>query len=357
MKNNSPVICVGAGKNQLPLIRASYDMGLDVFSIDRAPIDSCKSLCSYTVNCSTYDSGKAIQELRIALKNKQPKGLIFRTSGPAVLTAALICEEFQLNNLSLNLAKASVQKSVLSQDCKDLGILTPKSNIVSNFDDFRNDYFGKVIKPDIPVIGTKNVFRLINEEQARDSFQKAKEESVNNLVETQEYIYGLDMVVMVICSDNKRIEHLNIDQWVTLLDGRFEKVGAAIPSILEGHEVTTKILKIIDRLIFYWKIVSGIIFFTFRVDQNGNAWLYEVNPGIIGDKIVDDLLPMAFGNSLPNLFEIDVKLMLGEMIDSLDKVPQSYAILEGKVISMSDAISKLNVSTKYKELMERINLF
>ena len=357
MKNNSPVICVGAGKNQFPLIRASYDIGLDVFSIDRAPIHSCKSLCAHTINCSTYDSEKAIKELRLVLKDKKPKGLLFRTSGPAVMTAGLICQEFGLNSLSLNLAKASFQKSTLSQDCKNLGILTPKSNIVSTFDELPNNYIGSVVKPDIPVGGTRNVFRLINEEQAKYAFQKAKDESINNRVEAQKYIYGLDLVVMVICSNNKRIDYLNIDQWVTIVDGKFEKVGAAIPSIHKGKEVSTNILKSIDSLIEHWRVNSGIIFFTFRLDLKGNAWLYEVNPGIIGDQIVDDLLPISFGDCLPDLFKLDVDLMLGKSIKIFVKEAKPYAILEGEVISISNAISRLKKSPKYKDLIERINLF
>ena len=150
------LICVGIGKKQKPLVKKAVDAGFEVIGVDKNPYSGCQSLCIHTIKCSTHEPIKVIKELKSYLQEVKPKGVIFFTDGKALLTVALISEEFSLGNLSLKLAKASVEKTVLYEDCKKLGILTPISIKLDSFKYFKEQYFGMVIKPDISTFGTKN---------------------------------------------------------------------------------------------------------------------------------------------------------------------------------------------------------
>ncbi|MCP4595912.1 hypothetical protein [Neptuniibacter sp.] len=352
-----PLISIGAGPMQLPLIQAARKRGIPVIAVDRSPHPDCSTIGVTTIECSTYDSEKAITLLRKELGEDKPLGLLARTSGPAIMTAGLVCQEFNLTSLSPQLARASFEKSTLRTDCEALGIPVPTGTSFENIHDLTPDWGDLVFKPDISLRGKENVYCPADEIQAGAFFDNAKEESPNRRVEVQQYITGADVGVMVVCCAHKRIHSLFLDEWVTLLEGKFHGVGVAVPSVHEGTKTPKKIISIIDRLLAHWNVTSGIIFFTFRVDSKGTPWLYEVNPGLCGDSIVDLLLPAALGNSYPDLYDVEVSLAAGEKPTLPQEAIENYAVIEGKLLPTHKALHQLCEHTKYNDLIKRLRLF
>lgn len=356
-KKSNLLICVGIGKKQLTLVRKVVEAGFEVIGIDKNPYLDCQSLCIKTIKCSTYESKKVIEELRKVLKGDIPSGVIFHTSGLALITVALISEEFSLDCLSLGLAKASVEKMILFEDCKKLGILTPFSKKLNSFEDFHDEYIGMVVKPDIPTLGTNNVFKLTNKNSLKDNFERAINESVNQSLEIQEYIDGIDIGVIALINKNKRKCSVFFDQWVVLEEDKFRKVGFGIPSIINNKETQSDINSKIDILIKYWNVSSGIIVFSFRLDVNANIWLYEVNPGLVGDFITKDLLPKAYPNFFKDFYDLYLNFIKGIDFECYLEEPLPFSIFEKKLLPLEEAFKRMNSSSEFKELILRINQF
>jgi hypothetical protein len=60
----------------------------------------------------------------------------------------------------------------------------------------------------------------------------------------------------------------------------------------------------------------GFAFFSFRVSTSGDLFLYEVNPGLAGDRIVEDLLAPTFPKT--DFFELDIRVMTGTQINGIE---------------------------------------
>ena len=76
---------------------------------------------------------------------------------------------------------------------------------------------------------------------------------------------------------------------------------------LINDEIRSIILK--KAIKFCYELnASGFIFFSFRLNDQNESILYEVNSGLCGDGIADKLLPAIFPNH--NFFEIEIKFSL-----------------------------------------------
>ena len=360
MDKNNIIICLGGGKKQLPLIQASSDLGFDVVLIDQDPNPLCEDICLKIIQCSTHDSKKVIFELKRYLEDSKPKSVAYYTSGQPLITAALICKEFKLPDISLDLAKASVEKTFLYNFCNKLNIPIPFSKRVKSFDEIKDNFYGMVIKPDIPIGGTRNVFRLLDLSQSKIDFEKSRAESLNDFVKVQKYVFGFDVIVMAIVQKKKIVSTLFLDQWVVLLEGQFKKIGLSIPLTQYDMAVINKIEKVIFKFIQCSKFNFGFISFSFRIDLNKDIWLYEVNPGLLGDDVTEKLLPKAFPETFKNIFKFNIELINGAPLKHSLKNPIPLSIIDGEIMSREEArknISKRNELKELKERLKKLNKF
>ncbi|GAI54291.1 unnamed protein product, partial [marine sediment metagenome] len=107
------IICLGAGISQLPLIQAARHRGYSVIAIDRDPDAPGFSLADTKIMESTYNTAKVLNALHSLEKRHYFSGLVARTSGPALKTAAAIAEEFHLPGLSREIVPLATEKSKL----------------------------------------------------------------------------------------------------------------------------------------------------------------------------------------------------------------------------------------------------
>ena len=357
MNKSNILICLGAGKKQIPLIEAAFDLGFGLVIIDRDPNLINQDICLKIIKCSTYDADEVLKELKRFFVKLKPKGVIYYTSGQPLITAALICKEFELPDMSIELAKASVEKTFLYEFCTKLNIPIPYSTKVNSFQEIKDNLFGMVIKPDLPVGGTRNVFRLLDLKKAKENFEKSKKESRNDFVKVQKFINGLDVTVISVVQKKEIVATLFLDQWVVLLESQFKKIGLSIPSTNLNSIVNSKIDRVVNCFIKECKINFGFISFSFRVDLNDDIWLYEVNPGLLGDNITELLLPKAFPNDFKNLFKFNLELIDGSPLKKTLKNPLPFAIIEGELMSREQAIKKIFNRNDLIELKERIKKF
>lgn len=301
---NEWVISIGTGRSQAPLILAAKNAGYQVLGVDRAPN---YALVEDALAVSTYDSSQIVTALTEHSGNRRFKAVLARTSGPAVQSAALAADSLGLPGFGADFANASMSKAALREaaviaDVPCVGgqcTSTPPAWIAGA------DW---VIKPDQPLYGKRNVYRVNTEADMELAFSAAANESVNGRVECQPYCKGRDLGVVLALSSGQVKWRFLYEEIVSEQDGRFKGYGMVAPPKLVDPIIYQGMRTSADRLAALWGS-TGFAFFSFRVPTSGPALLYEANPGLCGDGLADKLFPSLWSEI--NFFELDLILMTG----------------------------------------------
>ena len=106
------VISIGTGSSQSRLIETASVLGYKILGVDRYPN---KNLVDDYLEISTFNTEDVLSAVKNHRKRNLIKGVLVRTSGPAVLTAAKVACELGLPGFSRALATVSVSKIKLFQ--------------------------------------------------------------------------------------------------------------------------------------------------------------------------------------------------------------------------------------------------
>lgn len=298
------VISIGAGHGQQPLIKAAVRLGYDVVAVDRALSDVCRSDITHVVELSTYEAD-AVTEALLALKDQFDFcGVIARTSGPPLVTAARLAIALDVPGPSCALAEAAVEKSVLHRHAEQAGVKTPSGIRVVD-DAFPSLPKPWVVKPDAPVVGKQNIFVVHNGEEYAQASAAAGEESLNGAVLVEQAVLGSDVGYGVLRHNGQTVHELFYDEFVAFPEGRAVGLGVSAPSVYSGRNVEKRIQTATRTMLGHWNVENGFVFFSFRVDAYGEPFLYEANPGLCGDCIADALMPSVWPGI--DVFELEVK--------------------------------------------------
>lgn len=300
INNQDRVIILGTGKNQQPLIRAARDIGCYIIAIDRNPnphnID-------YVVRGSTHSYEDIEKEILSLHQEKEIKTLLFRSSGKPIITAAKICELLRLDAMPAQLAQIAYSKDALQKAKFDCAM--PEGDVYEQLPESVD--FPCVLKPDIPVVGKQNVYKIENQENLRYCFSLAARESLNERVVIQNYIGGQDVSVMCWIYQGKLKWDFVYEELNHFENERLANKGNRVPA--KGIEPPRKI---IENIISRCKIDMGVIFLSFRFErEKAQWWLYEINPGLCGDNICDEHIPKVYPNFNP--FVAYTELMLNRL--------------------------------------------
>ena len=184
----------GAGKHQEQLLRNAKKNGSKVIAVIRKNDKFKKNLVNEIIYGSSYDYKNILKKIK---KIKKLDNILFRSSGPAVLSYYKVAKKFGIKRLSYNFAKIIYSKNYLFQFLSKKNFNIPlssnKKKILSQL-----NYKNFVIKPDAPIIGKKSIF-LINKNtnitKIKNSIKKSCIDSDNENVCFSEYISGEDLTV------------------------------------------------------------------------------------------------------------------------------------------------------------------
>lgn len=305
MKNQEWVVCVGCGPSQVPLIRAAKAYGYSVIGIDRSP--SC-DLADIIIPISTYFKSDVLDELNTSGKYPKFKAVLSRTSGPAVETAFVIADHYSLKSPGRLVVNCSLSKWNLFKWAKQNSVPTIATLRSMTLDSIPKDWGELVIKPAVPIYGKKNVFLVKQYDQIKLAIQKACNESLDNYSIVQPFVLGKDIGFVTLCRQGKILWSSFYQENNSFNNGTVSAVG--VSSLKE--DFPPKVEKRIHasaELLLKESNADGFVFFSFRCDNSGNSFLYEVNPGLCGDALADKLLPAMWPGV--NFFEIDVAAMTG----------------------------------------------
>ena len=304
------VVSVGTGDNQLPLIRKAKELGYKVIGLDKKP--KIEEVDEY-FQISTYDYVEAYSAISKFMDVKSIRGVVARVSGPAVRTQSFLADNLSLPSTGSKIAEMSFSKSVLRQESVKSGVETINGKSFSK-GLLMEPHYPSVVKPNQPLFGKKNVYLVNNRMEFELAVQKAAQESFDDQVEIQDYVYGDDIGFLCAFHFGKIIWQFAYQEHVVVQKGQFmgRAVSAPVKKLMLDSIILEAIAKITKNL-----NISGFVFFCFRMSDMKSFKLYEINPGLCGDKIADEMLPKLWPNY--NFFEADIQLSVGKVPNLPDK--------------------------------------
>ena len=228
MKRN--IICLGLGPNQLKLIK-HLDNEFNIIGIDRHLTFEAKKIISKYYVSSIYDL-KKIKKISKKIKDQKIdiEYIIYRSSGPTILSANLIEREFNIKRISLALRDCIYSKSFFYQYLNKFKIEALKSKKILKYSEINIQ--NSVIKPDAPIIGKKNIFK-IGKNSNLLNFNLCKKESHNNRVNLSQFYYGPDISTFYLV--NKRLNKItllsHIEEFNEFKKNRIHSYGSCVPPI------------------------------------------------------------------------------------------------------------------------------
>lgn len=350
------VICLGAGKSQIPLIKKAKLLGFKVLAVDI----NCRSpgfgIADDKIIESTHNSKAIIAKI----KGKHFSGLLARTTGNALFTAADIIKDFSLLGINLNLAKIATSKSALRQFCLANSINMPYGIAISSPHQLDKNKLKSciVVKPDFTLVGKKSIkkVKLTNENLLHDAILLALSSSGNGVVEVEEFIEGYDCTYLAWIKNGTPSTLLSWDE-LNGFDEEFNltQFGISMPSISLHLNHKNKIEKEINKFTKLFPNVSTMLAFSFRIDKKGNPWLIEIHGDLTGDQILDKLAPMVTNCDclleIVNLF-VNKNSTLPSCLEKFSNQKPSAIIYQDKLNSNTNEIlfSKDNIFLLHEKI-------
>lgn len=292
------VISVGAGKNQLPLIKRLVERGYKVISFDKNMNAPGKQISHIFGNISTWDYNKAIQWLESL--NIEFKGVLCFSYGRALTTQQRIINHFNMNG-KINEVFANImidkgfQRKLLEK--LNLSTLLEYENYSSEISNYRTKNF--IVKDKVGV-SSNNIYIIKINEEHNSSIEKI---DFSRYI-LQEYFEGTEYRIIGLIKNQsiKFISVLKRNNWEkTFLTGRLEPQNYYDKDIINLTEQMIKKFEIEDS--------------AFKIDiiKNGSRIeILEIDFGIGGDYFETVIAPMCYNY---NFLDNYINLMLGLFVE------------------------------------------
>jgi len=288
------VACLGAGSSQISLIKNAQLLGYKVIAIDRNPQSPGFNFADEAMVESTHNSDSIIKKI----KGIELFGLLARSTGKALFTAAMIVKEYKIPGVSYDLAQISTSKSALQKFSLDNNIRMPYGEKVSSVKDFNKlQFINKIIvKPDFTIVGKKSITKVnsTNEYEVNNAIESALLSSGNKFALIEDFIEGYDCSYLCWIENGDSSTLLSWDELISFDENsNLFQFGVSMPSISKTLYQSKNIEKILSSFAKLFPDVCTLLSFSFRIDKKGIPWLIEVHADMTGDLILDKLAPIA----------------------------------------------------------------
>jgi len=279
------VICLGAGTSQIPVLDAIRKRGYRAIAVDRNPQAAGFKRADVGLVLSTFDAGPIISALA-GLENRcKFSGLMNRSSGPPVVTAAA--------------ARTIIHKADLNEALRTGGVPVPTHQTVCSLReiDWERISFPVVMKPSLSLVGKQAVIFAENAQRIRSEFSSVQQAALDGRVEIQQFISGTDVGLIAMLDGGTLRPFAWIDEMNAFDDrGILRTTGVSIPS-QHTPDCRRLLLKLSERMVEVLDLSqsSSPFLVSFRcphLDQ-GEPVVIEIHPDLGGDRIIEELLPAA----------------------------------------------------------------
>lgn len=288
-------ICLAAGNSQIPVIKKAKSLGYKVIAIDQNKEAKGFSYADLKIYQSTYNAEEIIKKLE-ALKNKfKLMGILNRSSGPPVITAAKICKHFNLPGVPVEHARKLLNKDKMRIFCRKKNIPSPKYKIctVDKYKSISIKKFPVVIKPALSLIGKSGVSIVRSKSEIKPAAKYAIKNTINKKILIEEFINGPDLTFISFVNNGRLfpiclLEEINIENKEGRISGKGFKTHHS-----DNFNWMQQAQKIAKKIISKFKIKCSPLSISLRPDFKNNLKLIEVHLDIGGDSLIEGLFPKA----------------------------------------------------------------
>lgn len=288
------IICLAAGKSQLVVIKKAKEQGFAVLAIDRNPDAPGFSFSDERIVLSTYEAKPIIRQLHALQDRYKLLGVINRSSGIPVVTAAEICQEFLLPGIPPASARIIIDKSQLMKACKTYGIAAPICQSVSSLAEVDRSClrFPCVIKPALSIVGKSGVRVVQDPNDLPAAVTAAKAVAMNGIVNIEELMQGRDVTLMTVVQRGQLYPITLLDELnVSDSKGNIKGAGFAVPSVFSGQSEEAHMINLAWQLVDSFKLITTALNISCRCESGGEPRLIEIHLDLGGDLVLDALLP------------------------------------------------------------------
>jgi len=318
MKDKQIIISLGAGVNQVPLIKEIKSMGFDCLAFDRNPNAPGFEYANYYETISSYDYEEIINYLeehnKILIRTV---GLLTRSTGIPVLSAAKIAKHFGFKYMDTEIAEIIIDKSRLLTKLNEIEIPSPKT-FVSQGEIPKNIEFPVFVKPSKTILSHTGMRKCYNYSELEKAVKEACLISENGEANIEEFMVGYDIVSIDFVDSGEIIHICNIGE-LTKGEPDFVGIGWYTPFEEAADAVAETARTFVKKL----KIKQGFFQIAMKVSKDfKNAKIYEIHGEIGGDLTSDFFLPKCFK---VNIFKshIFLQLKLLHIPGQLEKLQQT----------------------------------
>ncbi|WP_157210382.1 ATP-grasp domain-containing protein [Turneriella parva] len=313
-------LSLGAGENQLPLIRAARDQGLKIIGVDRNLGAVGLKLCDLKIEESILNYRKIYYKISSLVEPSQIAGGYAASYGEALASFAFLCERLSIIGLSRTLMETVLDKLQVRK--RLLGL--EHSNFAQpNFLEISQSMHREEIEQlGFPLIAKtrrgaskKHIYRLENWLEVKNFLSRRNLEALG--VKGHEFIFEQfiegDEIIVTGFAQNFHYQLLSVHDRIAAtrppyidLEHRFPSRYAHLAaSIQQIHEQICMRLQLSDTpIVSEWKVVADRIY------------LVELSAQIPGEHVADFMIPKGLRY---DYFANLVRLTLGEKIEPVSE--------------------------------------
>ena len=281
-------VSIGAGANQIPLIKEAKSKGFRIIGVDIDSMAPGFELCDLRIQESTHDYNRIYTSLREALFDSRISGIMTRSYGEAVTTTAFLCEKFGLPFLPFNVCENFTDKLRMKNTMTSNGINTPELIPNSKLGKLKDKVFPIIKKP---VDGyAKKGIKLIN--NSRELKEEVRPANSKNVFIFEKYIDGDEIIAIGIVHQGNYYL-VDITDKTKSVNPPFIDISHTSPS--KYSHLNEQITQIGQSAAGAFSIANSPLLMEFIVGKDETLYLIEAMPEFGGESLADIAIPKATG--------------------------------------------------------------
>ena len=283
-------VSIGAGINQIPLIKEAKRCGFQVIGIDINSAAPGFYYCDLKIQESVEDYESIFLKLSEMLVDGKISTIMTKSFGPAIVTTAFLCEKFGFKffpfSESIKLQDKKVRKKIFIKN--DIPVpaainITHKTNIPG----IKESAFPIIVKP---IDGHAKIgVNLINNHEELKKFISSH--AIEKYI-FEHFISGDEIICAGIIHE-KKYYHILMSDKKTSPAPYFSDILHTTPS--KYQHLINKTIEVGEKVAEAFQIDTSPVIMEFKIDSNENLYLLEAIPEFGGEFIPDVMIYAATG--------------------------------------------------------------
>jgi len=300
------IMILGAGFDQLMIIKTAKAMGLKVVAVDSDKNAPGFRMCDESHNVDIMDFDKVLNIAR----EKNIAGITTMVSNLGMRTVAYVADKMNLPSISPKAAQAATDKKQIKELLQKGGVPIPEGFSVSSYEEalewLHDIHFPVIVKP---VDGTKGrgITAVTSEEGLQYGIDQALKYSPAGNVIVEEWIDGPTVGAECLILEGE-LEPIIITDKYNTPPPKCVTVGLNAPAKL-SDEVRERVKNTAKKVAEVLELYTGAAHIDMIVENNAVPKVIDVGPRLASGPVIFDFVPSLFG---VNMIQAVIQMAIGE---------------------------------------------